>query len=80
MSDVRVGLDQVVRPDDRDETAAFGAAMDGDKLPDLVSIADFKPRALTLVFEVLCGDSNGRKRMEHIVSADRGGALDNDLR
>ena len=55
---VRVGHQQIVGADARDQSSARRAAVDGDELADAVAVADARFGALALVFEILRGHAD----------------------
>src|SRR2546430_1478290 len=53
MSDVSLGHDQTIVTDLSEQAAAFGAAVNGDKLSYSISLSNASLGKLTLVFEIL---------------------------
>ena len=66
---------QIVVADLRDQTAAFGAAVDADKFADLIPAPDARLRALSFVFQILRRHSDGGIGIENVVFADVRDAL-----
>src|SRR5437899_8873174 len=79
MSYVDVGHQQIVVANARDQAAAFGAAMNGDKFADAVAGADARFGALALIFQVLRSYADGCVRIENILLADPGGSFGVDV-
>src|SRR5579859_3776980 len=77
MGDVDVVHHQHAVADAGDHPAAFGAAMDGGELADLVVVADFQPRGFTVVLEVLRSGAERGELKDPVARADRGGSFDN---
>src|SRR5688572_10926508 len=80
MPDMRVCHQKIVVPDFRVRTSAFRSPMDIDVLAKDVVISDRQKRFLAFEFQVLRLESDGSKREELIVHADRRGTLDNHVR
>src|SRR5262249_31915812 len=74
--DVDVSHQQVVVADARYHAPAFGAAVDGDELADLVPLADPGLRRLTLVFQVLRRHAHRAVRIKDVVFTDPRGTFD----
>ena len=75
--DVNVVHHQHAVADARDHPAAFGAAMDGSELADLVVVADFQARGLAVILEILRSGADRGELENPVARADRGVALDN---
>src|ERR1700674_5215323 len=62
MSDVSLGHDQTIVTDLSEQAAAFGAAVNGDKLAYSISLANASLGKLTFVFEILRCQFDGNER------------------
>ena len=79
MRNVRVGHDQVVIADPRASAALHRSAIDGDKLANLVMVANLQPRRFARIRNVLWSRANRTKGGEAIVSANCCRALNNNV-
>ena len=71
--------EQVAVAKPRGPTTRGGTAMDGHLLADVVAVADLAPRLLAAVLAVLRGAADRRERVEHVVGAEAGVALDHHM-
>src|SRR5262249_11621552 len=78
--DVGLGHEQVVVPDARDSSSSCRPAMYGDKLANMVPLADLNRRRFTGVLKVLRGESDRGKREDVSVGADTCFAIDDSMR
>src|SRR5690348_13975472 len=74
--DVRLGHDQAVVADAREHAAAGGAAMNGDKLANLVAGADARFGWLTFVLEILRREADRDEGKNVCLSADGSATVD----
>src|SRR5690349_2277317 len=78
--DVGLGHDQAIIAEARDHAATRSAAMNGDKLANLVARADARLRRLAFVFEILRSQTD-RNEWENVCpGTDRRAAVDHDVR
>ena len=75
MRDMDIGHEPVAVTDAGKRSTAFGAAVDGDEFADGIAIAHAGLRGLAFIFLVLGGDAHGGERIEEIVRADDGRAI-----
>src|SRR5690242_21206788 len=73
--DMNVGHQEVIVADRSQHPAAFGAAMDGHELADLVAVPDTCGRALAFVFQILRDHPDCRVREENVILANFRGAF-----
>src|SRR5262249_56992789 len=66
-------------PDPRNLTAAFGAAVNGDKFTDAVAGADARLGALALILQILRSYTHGRVWIKNIFLADPGWSFGVDV-
>ena len=70
VSHMSVGHDERLIADARQAAAFCGAAIDGDKLPDTVVVADLKAGRLAAVTQILRRQSDGGEREEAVAGAN----------
>src|ERR1043166_7365884 len=63
----------------RDHPAAFGAGIDGDMLADGAIFPDFKPRSLTLIFQILRRCTDRSEGIDFGIVANRCAAIDHHM-
>src|SRR5437588_4088721 len=80
VGDVGIGHDQVVVANPGASPALYRAAVDGDKLADLVMVADLQPCRFARVGDVLRRQANRSEREKAVVRANFGGPSDRKLR
>ena len=80
MPDVRVRHDQGMVAHASYAAALDRAAIDGDRLANLIVVADFKPGGLALVGNVLRRQSDRAERKEDIIDANSGRSFDGHMR
>jgi hypothetical protein len=79
VSDMGVSHDEVVAADASEASALDGTAIDGDELANDVVVANFEPRGLAVVADILRSKADGGKRKEVIMSSDFRGTIDGDV-
>src|SRR6185295_6040019 len=72
--------EQIVAADARHAFVLGGTAVQRHVLPDHVPVADREPRRLAAIFLVLWRAAHGCELEHHVVRAQLGRALDNDVR
>src|SRR5690242_21781912 len=78
--DVGLGHDQAVVADARDHAAARGAAMNGDKLANLVACADARFGWFAFVFEILRREADRNEGKDVCLGTDRRASVDDYVR
>ena len=79
VSDVTVGHQKIIIPDHGDSMPSLGAAVQGDKFPEHVVVADLQVRRFSLVFEILRICSDGAVAVKMASLADGSPPVDVDM-
>ena len=74
-----IGHQKILVANARQHPASLGSPVNGDGLPDGVSVSDHNAARFSPVFQVLGRKSGGRKRIEEIVFSDRRVSIDDHM-